>query len=114
MRVQSAKEQIDSICLSEVVPYTQNEHYFFAYRTKLIGRYKTLLRKSRGEADIISLLEQHDSRSSRSSNVDQIISYLSGLGIGGIHAEDLAKLLPEDPMGPAVEIMAEVRAYFQG
>ena len=36
------------------------------------------------------------------------------MGAQGLDSTALAKLLPSDPMDPAVEIMADVRAYFQG
>jgi hypothetical protein len=45
-----------------------------------------------------------------------IAKALSGLAEAGINvkAEDFAKLLPPDPMEPALTIMASVRAYIQG
>ena len=39
---------------------------------------------------------------------------LAEIGISGIKAEELPRLLPSDSMEPALVIMAEVRAYFQG
>ena len=42
------------------------------------------------------------------------MSGLSDIGINGVTPADLAKLLPPDRFSPALEIMAEVRAYFQG
>jgi len=41
------------------------------------------------------------------------LSALKSFGIHGLTATDLSKLLPEDKMAPGLEIMAEVRAYFQ-
>ncbi|KAF8885931.1 hypothetical protein BD779DRAFT_643686 [Infundibulicybe gibba] len=35
------------------------------------------------------------------------------MGILDVKPEELAKLLPSDEMGPALSIMADVRAYFQ-
>lgn len=46
--------------------------------------------------------------------LNQAITALQNFGIGSVKAEDFAKLLPEDDLSPALEIMAEVRAYFQG
>jgi hypothetical protein len=48
------------------------------------------------------------------SNISTALSNLAAIGITGVKAEDLAKLLPHDSMEPALAIMAEVRAYFQG
>jgi hypothetical protein len=43
-----------------------------------------------------------------------VLSNLVKLGFTGLKAEDLAKLLAPDEMEPALNIMADVRAYFQG
>ena len=44
----------------------------------------------------------------------KVLSGLAELGISGVTEEDLPKLLPPDRMEPALVIMADVRAYFQG
>jgi hypothetical protein len=36
------------------------------------------------------------------------------MGITGTQPEDIYKILPADKMFPAINIMADVRAYFQG
>jgi hypothetical protein len=46
--------------------------------------------------------------------VNAVMAGLADLGFHGLTATDLAKLLPLDEMEPAINIMAEVRAYFQG
>ena len=42
------------------------------------------------------------------------ITGINALGIHSVRPTDLARLLPSDRMEPAIEIMADVRAYFQG
>jgi len=106
-------EKINSLCASEETPYTQNEHYFFSFRSKLLGRYKAIYRQSRGQQGVVTLLRAYNPPHNNNSHVANALSYLANLGISGIVAEDLAKLLPDDEMAPALEIMAEVRAYFQ-
>lgn len=44
----------------------------------------------------------------------KVLSGLAELGMHGVTEEDLPKLLPPDRMEPALVIMADVRAYFQG
>lgn len=44
----------------------------------------------------------------------QVMAGLPQIGITGTQPVDLAKLAPLDPMEPALNIMAGVRAYFQG
>lgn len=47
--------------------------------------------------------------------LNDVTSTLTGIGLDVV--EDLsllANLLPPDPLDPALKIMADVRAYFQG
>jgi hypothetical protein len=46
--------------------------------------------------------------------VSEVLSGLTEMGFNGVQANDLAKLLRLDSMESAIEIMADVRAYFQG
>jgi hypothetical protein len=50
---------------------------------------------------------------SPSARISEILNHLSALDLK-VRAEDLMKLCPKDPMEPAFNIMADVRAYFQG
>lgn len=44
----------------------------------------------------------------------KVLAGLAELGVVGVKPEDIPKLLPPDQMEPALVIMADVRAYFQG
>ena len=44
----------------------------------------------------------------------KVLAGLAELGVVGVKPEDIPKLLPPDRMEPALVIMADVRAYFQG
>ena len=46
--------------------------------------------------------------------IAKILAGLSEIGMSGIKPEDLPRLFPSDSMEPALMIMADVRAYFQG
>ena len=48
------------------------------------------------------------------SGMTKIMAGLAEIGMSGITPEQLPRLLPSDRMGPALVIMADVRAYFQG
>lgn len=48
------------------------------------------------------------------TGISKVLSGLIEIGLTGVEAGDLAKLLKTDEMEPALEIMADVRAYFQG
>jgi hypothetical protein len=52
-------------------------------------------------------------RKNESDPITKILAGLSEIGITA-KAEDLPRLLPSDPMEAALNIMASVRAYFQG
>ena len=54
------------------------------------------------------------SATSQINGITKILTGLAEVGISGIEPEHLPRLLPSDRMEPALEIMAEVRAYFQG
>jgi hypothetical protein len=46
--------------------------------------------------------------------IDKVITGLAEVGIISVVPGDIPKLLPPDPFEPALDIMADVRAYFQG
>ncbi|KIO22294.1 hypothetical protein M407DRAFT_216700 [Tulasnella calospora MUT 4182] len=119
---ESAIQKLDELCQAEATPYTQNEHYFFDYREKLLLRYKAMHRRIRSQTGVVQSLQTHDSTrwpqqysndETQWKNINNALAALATAGIPGVVAVDLIKLLPDDSMGPAFEIMAEVRAYFQ-
>ena len=64
----------------------------------------------------MSYIETYPSpkNSSSSYGISKVMSGLAEIGLIGVQAKDLAKLFKIDEMEPALEIMADVRAYFQG
>ena len=48
------------------------------------------------------------------TGIAKVLAGLAEIGMMGVKADDLPKLLPPDRMAPALEIMADVQAYFQG
>lgn len=73
-----------------------------------------------GKSNLVTALTAYDPNNSYSVNnnhtqwnhLNQAISHLQHFGMN-VKAEDLIALLPQHDMTPALEIMAEVRAYFQ-
>ncbi|KIO31593.1 hypothetical protein M407DRAFT_67741 [Tulasnella calospora MUT 4182] len=112
-------EKIEGLYRSERCPYTQNDHYFFAYRSKMLQRYKLIHQQSLSKSHLITAMRAHNPSEARGMDenqwnyLNQAITALQNFGISPVKAEDFAKLLPEDDLSPALEIMAEVRAYFQ-
>lgn len=117
-REEATLAQITNIVAAERVIYTLNEHYYFDYREKFRARYKSIYQHSRGQRGTASSLREYDAQNisdpTLKAKVDKALSALADLGIRGLVPGDLAKLLPDDEQVPALEIMAEVRAYFQG
>ena len=48
------------------------------------------------------------------TGVGKVLAGLAEMGLTQVKAEDIPKLLPPDKMEPALHIMSDVRAYFQG
>ncbi|KAJ7769899.1 P-loop containing nucleoside triphosphate hydrolase protein [Mycena metata] len=96
------------IALENDGPLTLNEHYLSDYQAKFLAYYRGLREKQQNPvlAQAIAAFKPH-------TNIAQALSTLAAIGLNGIHAEDLVKLLPPDHMDPALNIMADVRAYFQ-
>lgn len=120
---ESAMQKLEDLCQAEATPYTQNEHYFFDYREKLLLRYKAMHRRIKSQTGVVQSLQAHDSgrqpqqyssQQKQWENINNALAALATVGIPGVVAIDLIRLLPDGGMGPAFEIMAEVRAYFQG
>ncbi|KAG8994200.1 hypothetical protein FRB90_000508, partial [Tulasnella sp. 427] len=117
----TAAQKVEGLVQTEDSPYTQNDHYFYDYREKLLLRYKAAHRKSKSQNAVIQSLQDHDlgrkpqftEAQTQWQNINNALSSLATIGIPGVKATELIKLLPDDHMGPAFEIMAEVRAYFQ-
>ncbi|KAG8894787.1 hypothetical protein FRB99_001000, partial [Tulasnella sp. 403] len=144
-------DKIEDLCRTEDEPYTQNEHYFFYFQSKLLQRYRLIHRRSLGQGDLFMALKTYDptprpynsvprtpynlvprtpydsvptihprpvtplcpDRDEQWEYINNVITNLSRLGIHNVVAEDLAKMFQKEDMEPALEIMAEVRAYFQ-
>jgi hypothetical protein len=113
------KQRIEWLLDLEQSPTTLNTHYYSDYKDKFLAYYKGC----RENTDLISKIKASQSSSKRMSNSrafevvpDPVTKILAGLAEIGItvKAEDLPRLLPSDPMEAALNIMASVRAYFQG
>jgi len=115
---EKAEERIDWLLELEKTPFSLNTHYLSDYRAKFLAHYKGA--RGRYENDLTKFIKNYKESSTGTSlyteptGIAKVLSGLAEIGIVGIKAEDLPKLLPPDPMEPALGIMADVRAYFQG
>lgn len=108
-------------------PFSLNTHYLSDYKSKFLAHYKG----SRGKyerSDLSTIIDEYVPDVSLGgktggktsafppppTGIAKILAGLAEIGLHGIKPEDLPKLLPPDRMEPALTIMADVRAYFQG
>ena len=102
------EQRITFLLEEEQEPFTMNEHYFMEYRSKFLGHYKGIRQKA--ENKFMDNLQSEEKK----HLVSNVTSTLAALGLSNVDPSTLPRLLPPDPMESAIEIMAEVRAYFQG
>ncbi|KAJ6556994.1 P-loop containing nucleoside triphosphate hydrolase protein [Mycena vulgaris] len=99
------------ISLEDGGPLTLNEHYLADYKSKFLSYYKGAREKAQNPV-LAAAIESVDAYGGV-TGVTQVLSGLASIGLSGIQAEDLVKLLSPDRMDPALNIMSDVRAYFQ-
>lgn len=92
----------------EDVPFSLNTHYLSDYKDKFMAYYKGERQRYSGSGVVATLTEDNNER------VRDALAALAAIGLTGIDRTDLQKLLPTDQMDHALNIMADVRAYFQG
>ncbi|KIO31590.1 hypothetical protein M407DRAFT_218712 [Tulasnella calospora MUT 4182] len=116
---QATTRKIEALYHSECSPYTQNDQYFLTYKTKMLTRYKAIHQELEGKSNLVTALRAYNAGNQSSTGNTTQWSYLTNaitnltyFGLT-VKAEDLIMLLPKHDMNPALDIMAEVRAYFQ-
>ncbi|KAI6044502.1 P-loop containing nucleoside triphosphate hydrolase protein [Pisolithus marmoratus] len=104
-----AKERIDWLLQVESTPATLNTHYYTDYRDKFLAYYRGCRDNNH---NIMSNIRRLVADRFKADTVNKALSSLKELGISA-KADDLARLLPSDPLEVALGIMASVRGYFQ-
>ncbi|KAJ7249503.1 P-loop containing nucleoside triphosphate hydrolase protein [Mycena haematopus] len=99
------------IALETETPLTLNEHYLADYKVKFLSHYKSARQKKQNPV-LAKAIDAYRPLSVSSSGIAQALSGLSDIGLA-VTPKDLVKLLPPDRMDAALNIMADVRAYFQ-
>lgn len=118
------EERISWLVDIEEKAFSLNTHYLSDYKSKFLAYYRGARRKS-NHADIMNTINTYTPPPSPSTSnsrhnapqsygISKVLSGLTEMGFTGVQANDLAKLLKTDNMEPALDIMADVRAYFQG
>ncbi|KAI6001270.1 P-loop containing nucleoside triphosphate hydrolase protein [Pisolithus albus] len=103
------KEKIDWLLQVERAPATLNTHYYTDYRDKFLAHYRGCRESGN---NTMSNIRNITTNCHKSETVNKALSSLKELGISA-EVDDLARLLPSDPLEVALGIMASVRGYFQ-
>jgi len=114
------EQRINWLVDLEDTPFSLNTHYLSDYKSKFLTFYRGVRNKGNYK-DIMGHIDAYIPSSSNSHKnasspygISKVMSGLAEIGLIGVQARDLAKLFKIDDMEPALEIMADVRAYFQG
>jgi len=119
--MEKAEERVVWLLALEDRPFSLNTHYLADYQTKFLAYYK----RARQQADNVNLTSaittyadpapaRQTARGAEPTGISKVLAGLVEIGMHNVKPEDLAKLIPPDAMEPALGIMADVRAYFQG
>lgn len=120
-----AQAKIAWLLALEAQPFSLNTHYFTDYRSKFIAYYRGQ-RQRYARPELSPAVEAFTNKRHAESNaggtgfmtsaseaVKKLMAAFAELSIDVTPAQ-LQKILAEDTMEPALCIMADVRAYFQG
>lgn len=91
-----------------------NTHYFASYKDKFTTYYKAARKERKGESAFVRELGKGlDAGTAFSEHLADAIASLAQLGLS-IKPEEIGKLIQPDMDEDVIDIMAEVRAYYQG
>lgn len=95
-------------------PSTRNTNYFKDYRRKFLSFYKGLFHEDSNDHFVERVQERMNQSSEFTRALESIISNLPKIGFNNVTPLELGVLQASDESDDALNIMADVRAYFQG
>ncbi|KAH8110473.1 P-loop containing nucleoside triphosphate hydrolase protein [Phellopilus nigrolimitatus] len=114
----ATKEHLRWLINLERRPFTLNSQYLEDYKDRFLAYYKGCWQKEMN-SDVMGQIQAFSDTTAPTTGytpvnpLEEVLANLNKLRFRGVAAHDLPKLLPKDPLEPALEIMATVRAYFQ-
>jgi hypothetical protein len=119
--LERTEEQIMWLLQLEGRPFSLNTHYLADYKSKFLSHYRAT-REQYKQYQLVKAIQNYGKNETtivsgvpyQPTGIAKVFAGLAELGVTGVKVEDLPKLLPPDRMEPALIIMADVRAYFQG
>jgi hypothetical protein len=116
--MERAEESVTWLLALEDRPFSLNMHYLADYRDKYLAYYKGAREQDCNPPNLTHSLQTYSAPLPNSlsslTGIAKVMAGLAEMGMSSVKPEDLAKLIPPDSMEPALRIMADVRAYFQG
>lgn len=95
-------------------PFTLNSHYLDHVRAKILAHLKDKRSpQSSDEATAMPAIATTTTNTAAGGAMKDALAQLAALGFSGLTEADLKKLRPVDPYETELEVMAEMRAYFQ-
>ncbi|VDC05683.1 unnamed protein product [Peniophora sp. CBMAI 1063] len=112
-RAADTQAWLSRLQIMERNPFTRNDHYFADYREKFLTHYKAVRRQDSN--DFIARLDRGESDVDEGfrETLNSAMASIHSLGFHEFAPANLPRLLPPDSCEAAIEIMADVRAYFQ-
>lgn len=117
----NCRSYVDATLEVERMPYTQNTHYLQSSVDKWLAKYKTQ-RKEENASAMLAFFSDITPRKTngldKSDNAKQqymreALAILARIGYPGLKEEDLGRLNAPDEYQNELDVMAEVRGYFQ-
>jgi hypothetical protein len=102
-----AEERVVWLLALEDRPFSLNTHYLADYQRADNANLTSAIMTYAAPA-------RDTTRGASPTGIAKVLAGLVEIGMHNVKPEDLAKLIPPDVMEPALGIMADVRAYFQG
>ena len=102
----------ECIALEQEEPATVNEHYLASYKEKYHTKYTAARRLHVKQTPALQRFLEDAFQDSEV--MVATVNGLNEMGFGSIQKDGLLRLLPADEAADAIEIMSEVRAYYQG
>lgn len=108
-------QQLNGLLSVEGLPFTLNHTYLKEYKNKFLAHYRDIRQRSKGHDTIVRRLQEPEGTVAAPAHpkLADLTDLLQRFGLT-CTPKDLHRLLPEDELEPALDIIATVRAYFQG
>lgn len=119
MLEKSARADLLKLLEQESTPlFTQNLHYLTASSQKWLQKYTDARKNPTQYSKELDVDEDDDASvidycTHQSQTERRVLTDLASLGYNGLNIPDLVRLHPADQYGQELQLMADVRGYFQ-